>query len=73
MRCGTWPRTRVTRRFTDELDLRRARALRGPTTVLGQVGYLTLGRTYSVVGVLVALAGDRHDPEQATGLDTALS
>ena len=63
----------LTRRFLDELDLRRAGALRTPTTVLGQVGYVTLGGTYAVVGVLVGLAGARHDPEKATGLDTALS
>jgi uncharacterized membrane protein YidH (DUF202 family) len=63
----------LTRRFADELDLRRAGPLRAPTIALGQAGYLTLGGTYAVVGGLVAVAGVRHDPDKATGLDTALS
>jgi hypothetical protein len=63
----------LTRRFLDELDLRRAGPLRAPTTALGQVGYVALGGAYAVVGGLVAVAGARHDPDKATGLDSALA
>jgi hypothetical protein len=62
----------LTRRFLDELDLDRSR-LRGFAAGLGQVGYLTLGGTYAVVGGLVVAAAVRHDPEKATGLDHALA
>jgi hypothetical protein len=63
----------LTRRFLDDLDLRRAGRLRAVTTALGQIGYLTLGGAYAAVGALVAVAGARHDPDKATGLDTALA
>ncbi|WP_420369604.1 DUF1206 domain-containing protein [Curtobacterium sp. L1-20] len=40
-------------------------------TVLGVVGYVLKGVAVVVVGVLIAAAGFRSDPDQATGLDAA--
>ena len=40
-------------------------------TVLGVVGYVLKGIAVVVVGVLIAVAGFRSDPDQATGLDGA--
>ncbi|WP_182047623.1 DUF1206 domain-containing protein [Curtobacterium sp. ME26] len=42
-----------------------------PVTVLAVVGYVGKGFAVAVVGVLVAVAALRNDPEQATGLDAA--
>lgn len=62
------------RRFLRDLDLTTASpATRTTTSRLGQVGYMALGVAYAIVGVLVILAAVRHDPEKATGLDTALA
>jgi hypothetical protein len=64
----------VTRRFLADLDLTAASTgTRGLVTGLGLVGYLTLGVAYGIVGGLVVSAAAEHDPEKATGLDTALS
>jgi hypothetical protein len=64
----------VTRRFRADLDLTTASAgTRGLVTALGLVGYLTLGVAYGIVGALITSAAAGHDPEKATGLDTALS
>jgi hypothetical protein len=64
----------LTRRFLEELDLRTASVgVRQLVGALGQVGYLTLGAGYGIVGGLVTAAAVRHDPEKATGLDTALA
>jgi uncharacterized membrane protein YidH (DUF202 family) len=63
----------LTRRFLDDLDLRRASAgTRAAVGGLGTVGYLTLGVAYGIVGGLIVAAAAEHDPEKATGLDTAL-
>ena len=40
-------------------------------TVLGVVGYVLKGLAVVIVGVLIAVAGFRSDPDQATGLDGA--
>ena len=40
-------------------------------TVLGVVGYVLKGLAVVIVGVLIAVAGLRSDPDQATGLDGA--
>lgn len=64
----------VTRRFLSDLDLTAASAgTRGLVSTLGLVGYLTLGVAYGIVGGLITSAAADHDPEKATGLDTALS
>jgi hypothetical protein len=63
----------LTRRFLDDLDLSAASiATRRLVGGLGQVGYLTLGLAYGIVGGLIVAAATEHDPEKATGLDTAL-
>jgi hypothetical protein len=64
----------LTRRFLEDLDLAAATAgVRRLVGRLGQVGYVTLGAAYALVGVLVVVAAVRHDPEKATGLDSALA
>jgi len=47
------------------------RSLDRAVTVLGVVGYVGKGVAVVVVGVLVAVAAIRSDPDQATGLDGA--
>jgi hypothetical protein len=62
------------RRFLRDLDLMTASpGTRKLTTRLGQVGYIALGVAYSIVGALVVTAAVQHDPDKATGLDTALA
>lgn len=39
---------------------------------LGQIGYLTKGFAFAIVGVLVVVAAITHDPQQAGGLDSAI-
>ena len=62
------------RKFLRDLDLATASAAtRTITTRLGQVGYIALGIAYGIVGALIVIAAVQHDPDKATGLDTALS
>jgi hypothetical protein len=62
------------RRFLRDLDLATASpATRKTTTRLGQVGYMALGVAYAIVGALIVAAAVQHDPDKATGLDTALA
>ena len=64
----------VTRRFLADLDLTAAAAgTHRLVSALGVVGYLTLGVAYGIVGGLITAAATDHDPDKATGLDTALS
>jgi Domain of Unknown Function (DUF1206) len=64
----------LTRRFLADLDLGPASTgTRRLVGALGLVGYLTLGVAYGIVGGLITAAAADHDPEKATGLDTALS
>jgi hypothetical protein len=64
----------LTRRFLDDLDLAAASTgTRRLVGALGTVGYLTLGLAYGIVGGLIVAAATEHDPEKATGLDTALA
>ncbi|KTR51628.1 hypothetical protein NS359_09650 [Curtobacterium oceanosedimentum] len=51
--------------------VRPPRSLDRPVTVLAVVGYVGKGLAVVVVGVLIAVAGFRSDPGQATGLDGA--
>jgi uncharacterized protein DUF1206 len=62
------------RKFLTDLDLSPASATtRKVTTRLGQVGYIALGVAYAIVGVLIVIAAVKHEPNKATGLDTALA
>jgi len=47
------------------------RSVERVVTVLGVVGYVLKGIAVVIVGVLIAVAGFRSDPNQATGLDGA--
>lgn len=62
------------KKFLKDMDLSTASpATRKATTRLGQVGYMALGVAYAIVGVLIFIAALQHDPDKATGLDTALA
>ena len=64
----------VKKKFLKDLDLARAsQATRRTTERLGQAGYMAVGVGYAIVGVLIIVAAIKHDPEKATGLDTALA
>jgi Domain of Unknown Function (DUF1206) len=59
--------------FLEDLDLSTASpTTRDSVTKLGQVGYVAVGIAYGIAGALVVVAALRSDPNQATGLDTAL-
>jgi len=61
------------KKFLRDLDLMTASpGTRTTTTRLGQVGYIALGVAYGIVGALIVTAAVQHDPDKATGLDTAL-
>lgn len=63
----------MTKGFLEDLDFGSADpATRRTATRLGQFGYAALGVAYGIAGVLVVAAALRSDPNQATGLDTAL-
>ncbi|ROP65271.1 DUF1206 domain-containing protein [Curtobacterium sp. ZW137] len=47
------------------------KAVERPLTVLAVVGYVAKGVAVTIVGVLIAVAAVRSDPDQATGLDGA--
>lgn len=60
--------------FYKDLDLMGASpTTRRVTERLGQVGYIAQGSAYSIVGLLIVIAAIQHDPDKATGLDTALA
>jgi amino acid transporter len=62
------------KKFLKDLDFARASAsTRRLTERLGQVGYIAQGVSYGIVGLLIVVAAVKHDPKQATGLDTALA
>lgn len=62
-----------TKKFLDNLDLTGT----GPATRtlairLGQIGHLAIGITYALAGGLVVTAAVTYDPDEASGMDTAL-
>lgn len=62
------------KKFLKDLDLASASAAtRKLTTRLGQTGYIAQGISYGIVGLLIVIAAIQHDPDKATGLDTALA
>jgi hypothetical protein len=62
------------RKFLRDLDLMTASpGTRKLTTRLGQAGYMALGVAWAIVGALIITAAVQHDPDKATGLDTALA
>jgi hypothetical protein len=61
------------RRFVEDLDLAGAEPhARAAAIRLGQVGWTALGVAYGIIGLLLVYAAISHDPEKATGMDTAL-
>jgi hypothetical protein len=63
----------VRREFLEQLDERARRSSRRvPIVVLGQLGYVTKGLAFGVVGVLVCWAALTDDPRQTGGLDQSL-
>lgn len=64
----------VKRKFLRDLDLAGASpSTRKLTTRLGQAGYIAQGVAWGIVGLLIVIAAIKHDPDKATGLDTALA
>ena len=63
-----WIWTGATERFAKKLDPRVDRKV----LLAGRVGHAARGFAFTVLGVLVALAALRSDPDQAGGTDTAL-
>jgi hypothetical protein len=62
------------KKFLKDLDLSPASpATRTLTQRLGQAGYIAQGIGYSIVGILIVVAAVKHEPDKATGLDTALA
>jgi len=63
----------VKKKFVDNLDLTgTSPATRKLAIRLGQIGHLAIGITYALIGGLVVAAAVTYDPEEATGMDTAL-
>jgi hypothetical protein len=63
-----------TERFVRDLDFSAASpSTRRGTVRLGKVGHVAQGIAYGIVGALVVVAAIQHDPDKATGLDTALA
>jgi hypothetical protein len=63
----------IRRAFLGQLDdAARTQGRRLPIVVLGQVGYITKGIAFSVVGILVCMAGITNDPRRTGGLDQSL-
>jgi hypothetical protein len=64
----------VKKKFAQDLDLATASPATRKTTIrLGQAGYIAQGVAWGIVGVLIVVAAIQHDPDKATGLDTALA
>jgi hypothetical protein len=64
----------VKKKFVRDLDLATASPTTRKTTIrLGQAGYIAQGVAWGIVGVLIVVAAIQHDPDKATGLDTALA
>lgn len=62
------------KKFLKDLDLSSASpSTRKLTQRLGQAGYIAQGVGYGIVGVLIVTAALQHEPDKATGLDTALA
>ena len=63
----------IKEKFTEHLDAGATRGdRRGPIVLLGKVGYLAKGAALAAVGVLVVVAGVRHEAKRSGGLDAAL-
>ena len=63
----------IKEKFTDHLDAGATQGeRRGPIVLLGKVGYLAKGVALAAVGVLVVVAGLRHEAKRSGGLDAAL-
>ncbi|MEO7126661.1 MAG: DUF1206 domain-containing protein [Nakamurella sp.] len=58
----------VTKAFTNNL----AGSVRTGLIRLGQIGYVTKGFAYSIVGVLFVVSAITYDPQKAGGLDDAI-
>ncbi len=63
----------ATAKFTKHLDSGASQGdRRGPIVVLGKAGYVAKGVALATVGVLVVVAGVRHNAQRSGGLDAAL-
>jgi hypothetical protein len=63
----------VKEKFTKHLDAGATQGeRRKPIILLGKVGYVAKGVAFGAIGVLVVLAGVRHNANKSGGLDAAL-
>lgn len=62
----------ITKRFEKNLTGRPTGSAGSAVTMLGTFGYIAKGVALGVLGLLLAVATVRHNPEESTGLDGAL-
>lgn len=58
----------IEKKFLEKLESGTSKTV----TKLGQAGYIARGVAFGVLGVLVVVAGVKHQPDKARGLDAAL-
>ena len=58
----------VTEKFLEKVEGGEGRTV----TLLGQVGFTARGVAFGILGILMMVAGVRHQPNKAAGLDAAL-
>ncbi len=58
----------VTKKFLEKVEGGEGRTV----TLLGQVGFTARGAAFGILGVLIIVAGVKHQPDRAAGLDAAL-
>jgi Domain of Unknown Function (DUF1206) len=60
------------KKFRDDMDMPSDRHARMVAERTGQVGFIAKGIAIALIGMLVVIAALRFDPNEASGLDTAL-
>lgn len=60
------------KKFRDDMDMPSDRHARMVAERTGQVGFIAKGIAIALIGILVMIAALRFDPNEASGLDTAL-
>lgn len=58
----------VTKKFLEKVEGGEGRTV----TVLGEIGFTARGVAFGILGVLIVVAGIKHQPDKAAGLDAAL-
>ena len=58
----------ITQKFLEKVEGGEGRLV----TMLGVVGFSARGAAFGILGLLIVVAGIKHQPDKAAGLDTAL-